>query len=80
MMLDVRQRWRRRSCARTPAPVVDRLARDIVPALATPDLHDWLTDHGGQPMVMTRPEFARFVVAEPESAAGIVNAARTAPR
>jgi tripartite-type tricarboxylate transporter receptor subunit TctC len=31
--------------------VVDRLAKDIATALATPDLRDWLAKHGGDPMI-----------------------------
>src|SRR5271155_911063 len=48
--------------ASTPDGVVDKLAKDIARALATPDLRDWLVKHGGDPMSMTQPEFARFVV------------------
>jgi tripartite-type tricarboxylate transporter receptor subunit TctC len=61
--------------AGTPAGVVDKLAKDIVRTLATPDLRDWLVKHGGDPMSMTQPEFARFVVSESESAARIAKAA-----
>jgi tripartite-type tricarboxylate transporter receptor subunit TctC len=60
--------------AGTPARVVDKLANDIARALATPDLRDWLVKHGGDPMSMTQPEFARFVVSESESAARIAKA------
>ncbi|HXY48893.1 MAG TPA: tripartite tricarboxylate transporter substrate-binding protein [Terriglobales bacterium] len=61
--------------AGTPAGVVDKLAKDIARALATPDMRDWLVTHGGDPMSMTQPEFARFVVSESESAARIAKAA-----
>jgi tripartite-type tricarboxylate transporter receptor subunit TctC len=61
--------------AGTPAGVVDKLAKDIARALATPDLRDWLVKHGGDPMSMTQPEFARFVVSESENAARIAKAA-----
>jgi tripartite-type tricarboxylate transporter receptor subunit TctC len=54
---------------------VDKLAKDIARALATPDLRDWLVEHGGDPMSMTQPEFARFVVSESENAARIAKAA-----
>ncbi len=60
--------------AGTPAGVVDKLAKDIARALATPDLRDWLVKHGGDPMSMTQPEFARFVVSEGENAARIAKA------
>lgn len=61
--------------AGTPTGVVDKLAKDIARALATPDLRDWLVEHGGDPMSMTQPEFARFVVSESENAARIAKAA-----
>jgi hypothetical protein len=37
------------------------------------DLRDWITKHGGDPMSMTQPEFARFVQAESESAARLIH-------
>jgi tripartite-type tricarboxylate transporter receptor subunit TctC len=60
--------------AGTPAEVVDKLSKDIRRALAGPDLRDWVTKHGGELMSMTQPEFARFVQAESESAAQLINA------
>ena len=66
--------------ARTPSSVVDRLARDIARVLASPDLREWLTNHGGQPMNMTQPEFARFVLSEREYAARFSEVAGIAPR
>jgi tripartite-type tricarboxylate transporter receptor subunit TctC len=64
----------------TPAGVVDKLAKDIARALAAPDLRDWLAKHGGVPMSMTQPEFARFVLSESESALRITKAARIKPQ
>jgi tripartite-type tricarboxylate transporter receptor subunit TctC len=61
--------------AGTPAGVVDKLAKDIARALAAPDVRDELGKHGGDPMSMTQPEFARFVVSESENAARIAKAA-----
>jgi tripartite-type tricarboxylate transporter receptor subunit TctC len=55
--------------AGTPAAVVDKLAKDIKRVLGGPDLRRWITKHGGKPMNMTQPEFARFVRGESESAA-----------
>jgi len=66
--------------AGTPAAVVDKLAKDIARTLATPDLRDWLVKHGGDPMSMTQPEFARFVVSESENAARIAKAAGIKPQ
>src|SRR5229473_96309 len=66
--------------AGTPAAVVDKLAKDIARVLAAPDLRDALAKHGADPMSMTQPEFARFVLSESESAARIVEAAGIKPR
>jgi tripartite-type tricarboxylate transporter receptor subunit TctC len=61
--------------AGTPAQVVDKLAKDIARALAALDLRDWVARHGGEPMTMTQPEFARFVLSESKSAVQIIKAA-----
>jgi tripartite-type tricarboxylate transporter receptor subunit TctC len=63
----------------TPAGVVDKLAKDIARALAAPDLREWLAKHGADPMSMTQPEFARFVLSESESAVRIIEAAGIRP-
>jgi tripartite-type tricarboxylate transporter receptor subunit TctC len=64
----------------TPAGVVDKLAKDIARALAAPDLREWLTKHGADPMSMTQPEFARFVLSERERAVRIIEAAGIKPQ
>ena len=66
--------------ASTPAEAVDKLATDIARVLSAPDLRDWLTKHGADPMRMTQPEFARFVQSESESAARIIKAAGIKPQ
>jgi hypothetical protein len=38
---------------------------------------DWITKHGGEPMRMTQPEFARFVQGESESAAQLMSVVGT---
>jgi len=43
-------------------------------------MRDWLAKHGADPMSMTRPEFAHFVLSESENAARIVEAAGIKPR
>jgi len=43
--------------------------------LAVPELRAWLEEHGADPMSMTQPEFASFVVSESETAARIAKAA-----
>lgn len=65
--------------AGTPAGVVDKLAQDIGRVLAEPDLREWVAKHGGEPMSMTQPEFARFVLKESESAQRIIEAAGVKP-
>ena len=65
--------------AGTPAAVVDKLAKDIARALAAPEMRDWLAKHGADPMSMTQPEFARFVLSESENAARIIKVNGTKP-
>ncbi|HTT20096.1 MAG TPA: tripartite tricarboxylate transporter substrate-binding protein [Candidatus Sulfotelmatobacter sp.] len=60
--------------AGTPAAVVEKLGKDIARTLAVPDLRVQLAKHGADPMSMTQPEFAHFVLRESESAARIVKA------
>jgi tripartite-type tricarboxylate transporter receptor subunit TctC len=64
----------------TPTGVVDKLANDIGGVLAGPDLREWIAQHGGEPMSMTRPEFARFVESESEATARLMKAASAKPQ
>src|SRR5947209_17960192 len=66
--------------AGTPAGVVDKLAKDIDQVLAAPDMRDWRAKHRANPMSMTQPEFAHFVVSESENAARIIKAAGIKPQ
>jgi len=66
--------------AGTPAGVVDKLSKDIERTLAAPDLCEWLAKHGAEPMSMSQPEFACFVVNQSESAARVIEAAGIKPR
>jgi tripartite-type tricarboxylate transporter receptor subunit TctC len=66
--------------AGTPNGVVDKLANDIGRVLATPDLREWIAEHGGEPMSMTQPEFVRFVESESEDAARMMKAASDKPK
>jgi tripartite-type tricarboxylate transporter receptor subunit TctC len=66
--------------AGTPAEVVNKLSRDIGRVLAGPDLGEWITKHGGEPMSMTQPEFARFVRSESVSAARLLNSVSIKPQ
>ncbi|MGC1452660.1 MAG: tripartite tricarboxylate transporter substrate-binding protein [Candidatus Sulfotelmatobacter sp.] len=63
----------------TPAGVVEKLSKDIARALASSDLHEWLAKHGADPMRMSQPEFARFVLSESETAARVIEAAGIGP-
>jgi tripartite-type tricarboxylate transporter receptor subunit TctC len=65
--------------AGTPAGVVEKMAKDIARTLARPDVRDELAKHGADPMSMTQPEFARFVLSESESAAHIIETAGIKP-
>ncbi len=65
--------------AGTPTGVVNVLAKDIAPVLAGPEVRDWIAKHGGEPMRMTQPEFARFVQSESESAARLIKAVGIKP-
>ncbi len=66
--------------AGTPAAVADKLAKDIARVLDAPDLRDSLAKHGADPMSMTQPEFARFVLSESKSAARIIEAVGIKPQ
>jgi tripartite-type tricarboxylate transporter receptor subunit TctC len=61
--------------AATPVGVVQTLAEDIARALRDPAVREMLVKHGGDPMTMTQADFTRFVLAESESAARIIEAA-----
>ena len=64
----------------TPPAVIATLSRDIARALAAPEVNHFLALHGAEPMSMTQPEFARFVVDESKKAAAIAEAAGITPQ
>jgi len=64
----------------TPAGVVQKLAEDIARAVSDPAVRASLVKHGGEPMSMPQPDFARFVLCESASAARIVQAAGIKPQ
>ena len=64
----------------TPAGVVDKLSESIAHVLAEPALQAQLMEHDGDPMDMMQTDFARFVLAESESAARIIEAAGSRPK
>jgi len=65
--------------AGTPNSVVDKLSSDIGRIVAGPELRGWIAKHGGEPMSMTQPQFARFVQSESEGAARLVKASGIKP-
>jgi tripartite-type tricarboxylate transporter receptor subunit TctC len=48
--------------------------------MAAPDVRERLAKDGADPMSMSQPEFARFVVSESESAARLMKAAGLEPQ
>jgi len=58
----------------TPTETLEDVADDIASVISQPQVHDWLANHGMDPMSMTREAFARFVIAETHRAAKIINA------
>jgi tripartite-type tricarboxylate transporter receptor subunit TctC len=58
--------------AGTPPSVVDRLERDFGRALAEPGCGEWIADHGGEPMNLTRAEFGRLIESERATAMSLV--------
>ena len=61
--------------ARTPRPVIDRLHKEVVAALSTPELQKQLTDLGAQPVGNTPNEFSKVVEADLKRWATVVKAA-----
>jgi tripartite-type tricarboxylate transporter receptor subunit TctC len=61
--------------AGTPAPVVEKIARDIGRVVAAPDVRERFAGLGAEPMAMAPAEFARFVRSEIDDAARVARAA-----
>jgi tripartite-type tricarboxylate transporter receptor subunit TctC len=59
----------------TPAPVVERINRDVMRSMDLPDVLERFAKLGAEPMRMTSAEFARFVRSEIEDAGRIAQAA-----
>ncbi|MEP6729186.1 MAG: tripartite tricarboxylate transporter substrate-binding protein [bacterium] len=66
--------------AGTPVEVVNKLSKDITRVLAMPELRDWVAEHGGEQMRMSRADFAGFVQTESERAARLGAAAGIKPQ
>jgi tripartite-type tricarboxylate transporter receptor subunit TctC len=65
--------------ARTPAPIVDRLAREMQIVLKNPDVVKKWDEIGSEPSTMTPPEFSAFVQVELEKATRAVRASGAKP-
>jgi tripartite-type tricarboxylate transporter receptor subunit TctC len=61
--------------ASLPPDLVDRIAKDVQRALASPEIRDRLANLGAEPMPMTPADFRAFVRAEVDTSAKIVKAA-----
>jgi tripartite-type tricarboxylate transporter receptor subunit TctC len=61
--------------AGTPAPVVEKIGRDVAQVVAAPDVRERFAGLGAEPMAMTPAQFARFVRSEIEDAARVARAA-----
>lgn len=66
--------------AGTPSGVVDKIRGGVAHVLEAPEIREWLTTHGADPMRMTQLEFARFVLSERDRAARISKAAGLNPQ
>ena len=54
--------------AGTPAPVVERIARDVARAMGEPEVRERFANLGAEPMAMTPAQFSRFVESEIDDA------------
>jgi len=61
--------------AGTPAEIVDKVARDVSRALATPEVKERLTALGAEAMPMTPIEFTKFVGVEIDDSGKVIKAA-----
>jgi tripartite-type tricarboxylate transporter receptor subunit TctC len=61
--------------AGTPAPLVERINRDVMRIMDMPDVLERFAKLGAEPMRMTPAEFARFVKSEIDDSARIAQAA-----
>jgi tripartite-type tricarboxylate transporter receptor subunit TctC len=63
----------------TPTEIIDRLNQEINAALADPKMKGQLADLGAVPMSMTSAEFGKFIAAETEKWAKVIEAAKIKP-
>jgi len=68
-----------RNRSRHPQLFTDQSTKTAGVSVSDPAVRAALVKHGGKPMRMTQPDFARFVLGERESAARIIEAAGIKP-
>ena len=61
--------------AGTPPALIERIGRDVIRAIAQPDVRERFANLGAEPVEMTPAQFARFVRSETEDVARIGKAA-----
>ena len=66
--------------AGTPRPIVTRLNKEVVKALAAPELNDRLSSEGAEPAANTPEEFAAFIKAEIIKWGKVTRAAKIEPQ
>jgi tripartite-type tricarboxylate transporter receptor subunit TctC len=65
--------------ANTPQPIIDRLGRNMQAIIATPDIRDWLTQLGLEPIGITQSEFQKAIADEKLLWNGIIEKAGIEP-
>jgi tripartite-type tricarboxylate transporter receptor subunit TctC len=65
--------------ARTPKPIIDRLAAELSRIVMLPDITERITGWGSQPLVSTPEEFAALMAADFSKFAEIIKTANIKP-
>ncbi len=65
--------------ARTPRPIVERLNREFIAAIAVPQVHDALLTQGLQPETTTPAAFSKYLAAEIAKWSAVVSKANIKP-
>jgi len=60
------QFWGLAAPGKTPPDIVNRLADTLRKAVQTPQLKEQFAREGGEPVLMTQDEFAKYVLADVE--------------
>jgi tripartite-type tricarboxylate transporter receptor subunit TctC len=61
--------------AGTPAAIIARLSSEIVSAIRTPEIREFITHEGAEPVGSTPHEFAAYLRSEIDRYAKVANAA-----